>query len=201
MIVVLGRPHAVRPPLQPADAPPVPGGLCVAIARAAVGAGARVEIVGAIGDDAAGDAVVVGLARAGVGHAALLRQPVPARREGAVPGQAPAVRLDAGDVELGLGYILEFGVLVLAEELDPAAEAAALDAAAYRGARVIAVLPTDATPGERLAATATVVAAPPDDGGAFPEMLGRYAAELDRGSAPAESLERAAAAVGWERRS
>ncbi len=173
----------------------------MAIARAAVAAGARVEVVGAIPDDAAGDALVVGLARGGIGHAALLRQPVPVVPEGIPPADTRWVRLDAADVELGLEYILEFGVLVLAEPLDPAAEAAALDAAAWRGAQVIAVLPAGVTPGQRLASTATVVVAPDEDGGAFAEMLGRYAAELDRGSSPAEGLGRAAAAAGWERRS
>ena len=174
----------------------VPGGLCVAIARAAVAAGASVELVGSVVDDPTGDAVVLELARAGIGHAALLRVPV----SPASGGGSPLSPLDQGDVQLGLGYPLEFGVLLLAERLDPGAEAAALDAAAFRGAQVVAVLPHGSTPGDRLAGGATVLEAPDEDGGAFAWMVGRFAAELDRGAVPADGFLRAAAATGWERR-
>ena len=199
MIVVLGRPLAARPPLMGGPAAVVPGGLCVAIARAAVAAGAAVELVGSIADDATGDAMVLEFARAGIGHAALLRVPVSPGPDGGGDGSSRP-RLDEGDVQLGLGYLLEFGVLLLAEQLDPPAEAAALDAAAFRGAQVVAVLPRGASPSDRLAAGATVLEAPDEDGGAFAWMIGRFAAELDRGAAPADGFTRAAAATGWERR-
>ncbi len=97
MIVVIGRPRAPRPAGSPDVAPPVPAGLCVSIARAAVAAGAIVELVGSIGDDAAGDAVVVGLSRLGIGHAALLRDP--AARTPLPDAPADALpRLDRADV-------------------------------------------------------------------------------------------------------
>ncbi len=182
-----------------APATVVPGGLCVAIARAAVAAGASVELVGSIVDDAAGDAVVLELARAGIGHAALLRVPASLALHGN-GGGGPLPPLDEGDVQLGLGYLLEFSVLLLAEELGPAAEAAALDAAAFHGAQVVAVLPPGGSPSDRLAGGATVLEGPEEDGGAFALMIGRFAAELDRGAAPAEGFTRAAAAAGWERR-
>lgn len=200
MIVVLGHPLVAQLPLSDDVATPVPAGPCVAIARAAVAAGARVELVGSIGDDAEGNAVVVGLARAGVGHAALLRDPAARTPHAERPREGMLPRLDRGDIELGLGYLLDFSVLLLAEPLDPDAEAAALDAAAFRGAHVVAVLPHGALPGERLAAAATVFEAPADGGGAFAAMVGRYAAELERGAAPADGFARATAQTGWERR-
>lgn len=69
MIVIVGSP-AWRPsePAGPA------GGACL-LALAAAGRGARVELVGRVGDDRTGDALVLALARAGVGHAAVLRDP------------------------------------------------------------------------------------------------------------------------------
>ncbi len=54
---------------------PEPDGLAPAIASAAAAAGARVELISKAGDDAAGDAVLLALARAGVGHVATLRDP------------------------------------------------------------------------------------------------------------------------------
>ena len=200
MIVVLGRPLAARPPFMGAPATVVPGGLCVAIARAAVAAGASVELVGSIVDDAAGDAVVLELARAGVGHAALLRAPASRAPDGDGGDGSPLPPLDEGDVQLGLDYLLEFTVLLLAEQLGPAAEAVAVDAAVFRGAQVVAVVPHGASPSDRLAGVATVLEAPDEDGGAFAWMIGRFAAELDRGAAPADGFTRAAAATGWERR-
>jgi hypothetical protein len=200
MIVVLGRPRAARPSHSREPAEWVPAGLCVSIANAAVAAGARVELVGSIGDDASGDAVVVGLSRYGIGHAALLRDPAVHTPEvGALPGSLP--RLDRADVELGLGYLVDFGVLLLAEPLDPEAEAGALDEAAFHGAQVVAVLPRDLAPSDRLGAEATVLEAPADDAGAFGALVGRFAAELERGVAAADGLAHAAAATGWERRS
>lgn len=54
---------------------PAPDGLAPAIACAAAAAGARVELISKAGDDPAGDAVLLALARAGVGHVATLRDP------------------------------------------------------------------------------------------------------------------------------
>jgi hypothetical protein len=54
---------------------PAPDGLAPEIARAAAAAGARVELISKAGDDPAGDAVLIALAQAGVGHVATLRDP------------------------------------------------------------------------------------------------------------------------------
>lgn len=70
MIVVVGSPIAV-PSAHAIDA----GGLSVEIARRSVGAGAAVQIVGRVGEDAAGDQVLLSLAAAGIGHVAVLREP------------------------------------------------------------------------------------------------------------------------------
>ena len=85
--------------------------------------GGRVELVGSIGDDPSGDAIVVELGRAGIGHAALLRDPggtTPVT--GRLTSQLP--RLDAADVDLGLRYVIDFTVLILADPLSPDAESA-----------------------------------------------------------------------------
>jgi hypothetical protein len=71
MLAVVGSPSFV-----PGSSPAVvgdAGGLAAGIARAAAAAGAEVQLVGKVGDDAAGEAVLLALARGGVGHVALLR--------------------------------------------------------------------------------------------------------------------------------
>ena len=68
VIVVLGPAGAGRRRGQSA-------GTAGLIAMAARGAGGSVELVGSVGDDATGDEVVVALGRAGIGHAAVLRDP------------------------------------------------------------------------------------------------------------------------------
>lgn len=85
MIVVVGNP-SLRPERDGASA----DGLPARIARAAASAGAAVELIGKVGDDPAGDALLIDLNRAGVGHAALLRDPA-----NATAVLAPA--LDGGD--------------------------------------------------------------------------------------------------------
>ncbi len=79
MIVVVGQP-SYRGPSDMAPGRAV--GSAAALARAAAAAGAAVQLVGRIGNDATGDAVLLDLARAGVGHAAILRdagRPTPSR--------------------------------------------------------------------------------------------------------------------------
>lgn len=71
MIVVVGLPAYADGP----DGEQCAGGLAVEVAAAAKRRGGTVELVGKVGNDGAGDAVVVALGRLGVGHAALLRDP------------------------------------------------------------------------------------------------------------------------------
>lgn len=189
MIVVVGRPG-----LDANDELDRTAGL---IALAAARAASRVELVGSIGDDPAGDRVAVALGRAGVGHAALLRDPaaVTPRASGPI---GPMPRLDGQDVELGLAYLAEYRVLVVAELLEPAAIDAAAKAAEFQQAALVGII----GPGERVpaqyAATATLLEMPADDEGAFPELVGRYATGLDRGLAPAVAWQNALEGGGWE---
>ncbi len=207
--------------------PAVPGqadaaeGRAAAIARAAVSAGAGVQLVARIGDDPPGDALLLALARDGIGHAAILRDAgmrtsVTAPRaaidedvqvgeeiDGAGtpaasgPSTAPAV-LRPGDLELGLRYLTDFRVLVSADPLDAGASDVAANAAAFAGAQLVAVI----IAGGAVAAAfdgATVLEAPASDpDGDFARFVGAYAAALDRGEAAADAFGRTAAAAGWE---
>ena len=189
-------------------------GCAVAIASAAVAAGSAVEIAGRIGDDADGDAVVLDLARRGIGHAALLR----------VGGlatsgtEATSVRgLAAADVELALRYLPGYRVVVVAEELEQGGIGAAVEAASWAGAHLVVVSESDrAVPG--LPDASTVLLTPhgdPDratagapDGtldrtpagtpdraqdGAFAALVGAYSAALDRGIDPKRAFAEEAA--------
>lgn len=178
MIVVVGRPGL--------DDGGVLDRLTGRVAAAAATNGARVEIVGSVADDEAGDETIVALGRARVGHAALLR----------VPGGKVA-RLDAADIELGLRYVADCRVLVVADELDSAALSAAVDGARYHSARLVitAGIADDAID---LPDHATVLAAPDEDAGAFAELVGRYVVRLDAGSDAAGAWRDALSATGWE---
>lgn len=73
MLAVVGSP-CFRPALTPGTAGDA-GGLAAGIARAAAAVGAEVQLIGKVGDDPSGDAVLIALGRGGVGHLALLRDP------------------------------------------------------------------------------------------------------------------------------
>ncbi|MDL2335273.1 MAG: hypothetical protein QFC55_04505 [Chloroflexota bacterium] len=182
MIVVLGRPRL--------DERGALSGTAGRVAVAARSAGAQVTIVGLVADDAAGDAAVTELGRAGVGHAALLRQ----------PGGGDVRPLERADIELALGYVPECQVLVAAEPLSDDALSATAEAAAYHGAALICVAPAGAAPQAQLPDSATVLELPADDdaGGAFADLVGRYAAALAGGADPAEAWKSAVEKSGWE---
>ena len=192
MIVVLGRPLVTDSP-----AGQRPAGLAARIALAAAAAGGRVELAGSVGDDEAADAVAIGLARAGVGHAALQRIPAAVTpREGSLPGLP---RMDARDVDLALRYLTAYRVLVVADALPAELEALAiLEAAGYTGATIVAVVSSGGRVGPALADAATVLEAPEDALGPFAELVGRYAVGLDAGTAPAEAFAAATRSAGWE---
>jgi len=208
MIVVVGFP-AWRP-----SEPAGPAGRACAIAIAAAASGSPVEIVGRIGDDPSGDSLLFGLARAGVGHAAVLRDParptpswlpvadadaadpLAEAPEPAAPVAAPAAapRLERDDVVLALSYLTSFRVLVVADDVPPEVVPACVDGAAFAGAHLVVLVPDGSQTPTGLPETATVLAAPPllgDDG--FAGVVAAYAAALDRGVDPAQAF---AAAVG-----
>ncbi|OGO55956.1 MAG: hypothetical protein A2V85_03995 [Chloroflexi bacterium RBG_16_72_14] len=219
MIVVVGT--AAWDPGPPA----VPAGRACSVALAAAGQGARVELVGRIGDDAAGDDLLLALARAGVGHVAVLRDPSRATpmaarpavdddsmddeaagepaESGSEPGAASvampdAPRLEPADVALGLQYLTSFEVLVVTEEVPASVLPACVEAAQYAGARLIVSVPASGAEPTDLPPDATVLAAPESDGEAFAGLIGSYAVALDRGDAP-EAAFGAATSGGWER--
>jgi ribokinase len=204
--------------------PAMPAGRACSVALAAAGQGARVELVGRIGDDAAGDELLLALARAGVGHVAVLRDPsrptpiavrrasddetmdaaaeAEAREAASEPaasvGMPDAPRLEPADVALGLQYLTSFAVLVIAEEVPAPVLAAGVEAAQYAGAHLIVSVPASGTEPADLPPDATVLAAPETDGAAFAALVGSYAAALDRGEAP-EAAFGVATSGGWER--
>ena len=190
MIVVLGRPGL--------DADEAIGGQAGRIALAAAQAGGRVELVGSVGDDANGDAVITELGRAGIGHAAVLRDPAGQTRRVDDSEAGPLPRLDSADIDLGLSYLAECQVLVIAEALGADALRVASDAATYHDAALVVLAEAGTTPPVELPETATVLEVPEEDSGAFPELVGRYAALLDSGRTPADAWRDALDEGGWE---
>lgn len=190
MIVVLGRPGL--------DADEAIGATAGRIAVAAARAGGRVELVGSVGDDADGDMVIVELGRAGIGHAAVLRDPGGATPRDGDTGEKPPSRLDAADIDLGLSYIAECQVLVVAEPLTTDALRVASGAASYHGSALVVLINTGTTPSVDLPESTTLLEIPDEDSGAFPELVGRYAALLDSGRLPADAWRDAIDEGGWE---
>ncbi len=209
MIVVIGSPHLRFRALKQEAA-----GTAVGVGAAAATAGADVELVGKIGDDPAGEVVLLDLARRGIDHVAILRDPSRPTRETADPdagdlepfeeleGDAqpteppPGPTLEPADIELALRYLPDYRVLVVAEPLAPAALDVVLAASRWSGAALVVVLPHGADPVD--IPDATILEAPegdPDD--AFASVVGGYAAALDRGEEPAEAFATASAAGGW----
>jgi hypothetical protein len=180
LIIVLGRPRL--------DERGQITGTAGRVAVAARAAGANVAIVGLVADDAAGDATVTQLGVAGVGHAALLRQ----------PGGGELRQLDRADIELALSYVPECQVLVAAEALATDALAATTAAAAYHGAALICVTAPGTQPPDDLPDTATVLEEPDEDAGAFAELVGRYAAALASGTDAQAAWKSAVDKAGWE---
>jgi len=175
------------------------------VALAAAETGARVELVGSVGDDAAGEQVALELGRHGIGHAALLRDPAAStphessddeEKEEAGPDRGPVPHLDAADVALGLSYLADCQVLVVAEPLSPAALTAASEAAAYHGAALVVVGDDEA--GATLPDDATLLGVPDADVEAFSRLVGLYAAQLEAGQPPADAWQAALESSGWE---
>jgi hypothetical protein len=214
VIVVIG-PLAVRG----TGSDTAPAGLTATIAGRAVAAGARVEVVGVIGDDPAGDELMLALARAGIGHVATSRDAAhptvrlepsdeaadllgePSERGGAATTSTPRPTLEAADVSLALRYLTDFGVIVVVHPSESAIVAEVVAAAGWSGAHVVLVTtPGDARP-DGLPPDALVVEAPTEaeDAGGVGELLGRYAAAIDGGSGPTEAYEALIGQVAGQR--
>ncbi len=124
MLAVVGSPSFTPGSMPGADGEA--GGLAAAIALAAAAAGVEVQLVGKVGDDPAGDAVLLALARGGVGHLALLRdagQPTPMAPPGVSEADpvndepvgallARAEMLDEGPITPGAGVTPTSGLVL-----------------------------------------------------------------------------------------
>jgi sugar/nucleoside kinase (ribokinase family) len=195
-------------------------GMATGIARAAAAAGSEVQVVGKVGEDPGGDAILLDLAAADVGHVAILRDPsrsTPATRPAPVDepafdeddGDRPnaddadpmtivsGLSLEAADIELALRYLPDYRVLVVADSLAEPSLRVALAAASWNGAALVVIVPAGST---QTAAgdDATVIEAPPDDpDDAFAGIVGAYAAAIDRGEEPKEAFASASSTLGW----
>lgn len=224
MIVVVGNAALRTDP----DGTGRPAGPAAGIAERAAAAGASVELLAKIGEDGAGEELLLALARAGVGHLAVLRDagvPTAIAEGGAGPDEdapiadlvagtvgggapgpaaattavlAPAPDLEPADVSLGLHYLRDYRVAVAVEPLAAGCARVVVDAAAFVDAALVVV----AAPGVALPEAygrATVIEAPAEDpDGAFAALVGRYVAALDRGEAADEAFRAATAEGGWE---
>jgi hypothetical protein len=195
----------------------VPTGTPARAALAAAAAGRQVQLVGRTGDDPTADALLLSLANGGVGHVALLRDPArrtplvpePSSEDAgpAIPEDDPSVpapeppsisSLDAGDVDLGLRYLTNFTVVVLAEPADPGVARVVADAASWNGARLVVVVGAGAEPPAELPPDAIVFEAPIDDpDGDFAALVGRFAAALDDGADAGVAFRSSLAEEGW----
>jgi hypothetical protein len=216
VIVVVGQPV-----YRPLEESPAVNGFPARVALAAATRGRAVQLVGKAGEDPAGDAVVLALARGGVGHVALLRDagrstprvpeaiggdPDTPDDGGTTATQAEASvqlaihrqALDAADVDLALRYLTDFSVLVLGESADHEIVRVVAAAAGWSDARLIVVLPAGAPVPDGLPPDAIVFEAPDDDpDGVFAAMVGSFAAALDDGSDPATAFEASVVEGGW----
>jgi len=213
VIVVVGNPLA-----RQSEKGVVAAGVAAAIGRVAAAAGADVQLVGKVGEGPTGDAILLSLVQAGVGHAAVLRDasaastiaPAASDPEAvldpidpdepalATEETAPVTRpLDAGDLQLALRYLPDYRVVVVADQFDEAALGTIVAAARWAGAQLIVVVPAGST-GSGVPDDATVLEAPPVDAdGAFAAVVGAYAAALDRGATPADAFASASVGSGW----
>jgi hypothetical protein len=213
VIVVVGNPLA-----RQSEKGIVAAGVAASVGRVATAAGADVQLVGKVGEGPTGDAILLSLAQAGVGHAAVLRDasaataiapastdpeavldPIDGDERPLAPAEAaPATRpLDAGDLQLALRYLPDYRVVVVADQFDEAALGAIVAAARWAGAQLIVVVPAGSA-GSGVPDDATVLEAPPVDAdGAFAAVVGAYAAALDRGATPADAFASASVGSGW----
>jgi pfkB family carbohydrate kinase len=215
VIVVVGRPAG-----RVNDGVITAGGAVSRVALAAAAAGRSVQLVGKIGDDPAADAIVLDLARHGVDHAALLRDPTwttsieqdPEQEGGPIPwddapaadrpaGSVPAAsgsRLDPADVELGLRYLTDFRVVVVAEASPVEVIAVAAEAARWDASRLILVTDPQGDIPADLPDDAIVLEAPDSDpDGVFADLVGTLAAGLDGPAEPGEAFRASIAVDGW----
>lgn len=178
MIVVIGSPLGRRE----ADRV-VAGGLASLVALEVAGAGRTVQVVGRIGDDAAADAVLQDLARGGVRHVAILRDPAHATPiVGSVATSAGRPEIDGADVELALRYLTDFAVLIVTDASVASVVIVAAQAADWGESALMVVRPAGVDIPTSLPADAIVIEPADDESdGAFASRVGIVATGLDAG--------------------
>jgi hypothetical protein len=120
------------------------------------------------------------------------------RRAAGSPAHPAGPALEAADVELGLRYLTDFAVVVLAESADPQTVAVVADAARWGEARMILVLDAGQTVPAGLPSEVIVFESPQSDpDGAFADLVGTFAASIDEGTEPAEAFRSSIASDGW----
>jgi sugar/nucleoside kinase (ribokinase family) len=214
VIVVVGSPL-----VGVTDAGLRAAGMAAGIARAAAAAGAEVQVVGKVGEDPGGEAVLLDLATALVGHVAILRDPSrptpaalpaphddlplfeeadaePVASDDDETATTRGLSLEPADIELALRYLPDYRVLVIAEPLPDASLRVALAAAGWNGAALVVIVLAGSTQ-PAAGDDATVIEAPADDpDDAFAGIVGAYAAAIDRGEEPAEAFATASSSLG-----
>jgi hypothetical protein len=201
-----------------ADGQGTAAGPAVDVSAEAARRGAAVELVGKVGDDGAGEAVVLALGRLGIGHSALLRDPARPTPVLAVDDAAETTGVDVddlpvasllpadperrpilepGDVQLAIRYLAEARVVVVADPLADAALKAAVEGAQFAAARLVVLVAAGSTVPD-LPAEATVLEAPAADDGSFARVVGAFAAALDSGLDAEAAFAAAVEKSGWE---
>jgi hypothetical protein len=162
-------------------APGRDGALALEVARRAAATGARVEMVGVAPPDATGDAQVLELATAGIGHATVVR--------------SGADGIDAADLDLALHYLPEIRAIVLVGP-DASLVTPAAAESSWSGAGLVLVTPKGRAPDTTAVPHAIVLEPPPSDpDGTSAGLVAALAARLDAGQDPAAAWKAAAGAL------
>ena len=177
-----------------------PAGFAAIAALAAAERGAKVEVVTRLGDDLAGDGVLLAFARAGVGHVATLRDAGLRTRvvadtteafladDGEEPeatddqGSTGRSALDDADVALALRYLTDYRVVVVAHPTDTGIVHEAASAAGWANAHLVVVISAAASMTD-MPDAALVLSADPDAEDTA-QRVGVYSAALDAGAEP-----------------
>ena len=147
-----------------------------AVATRAVALESVVQVVGIVPEGAQGDATLLALTEAGIGHAAVLRTALRA--------------LEGADLDLALRYLPDTRV-VIAIDLESELLPALADGAAFAGAPLVVVTAHGAAAGVgqmTLPESAIVLQAPVSDpDGTFSGFVAAFASRLDAGDAAADA--------------
>ena len=170
-----------------------PGKLALEVARRAAGTGARVEMVGVAAPDPAGDALLLELASAGIGHATVVR--------------SAADGLEAADLDLALRYLPDIRAIVLVAP-DDSLIAPAAAASGWSGAGLVIIASASDGPDDPGAAAAkprgidaapqAILLDPPRvyRDSTFAGLVAALATRLDAGNDPTTAWQSTVTALG-----